>query len=616
MKNQKYFLLLAIIFLLTLSLPLINASPMDYGRAKVSVSLVSQLDSDANILLKANLSLIPLGDERQTILSTIPFPSATQYDASYYYTWGSTNHVVFGWDAVFETSLHLYNLEEKKFPMQISQYEEFKEATTYIDITDDIRRKANELVSGKTDFNSAVLALAEFVNTNLTYDISLFGQNTKASVVLVDKRGVCSQYSTLFIALARALKIPTRYVTGVAYSNTNNNFGNHAWAEVYNGEIWLPIDPTYGEYFYLDSSHIALSKLNDIENGVSFSYTPQTSIDIKEINITASSQELEKPEQKISITLEPYLDSFAANSYIPLKVSVENPYDFVLPAALTLTKAPGVYGNSEKTILVPPKSTKSAYFILEIPDAEPSYLYSSNVEVKTQFGDSALTAVIFATNYESVSLEKALSIVASEEEAVNYIDDVSFLCTSSTKYYGKDSLLRCNVTSNANIPLYNLNICFENECHKIDLPINSETNLSFNFTPERKQYNIELRNFNKEIPLDLIFLEKPEPKIISLVPDLLDYKTNNVSISLKTNSSADCILYLNNQKYEIANLTSQIYELEFSGKDALNGKVDAKLSCKDLENQAYTDEKIFDVTISNIPFFARIKLFFINLFRR
>jgi hypothetical protein len=56
----------------------------------------------------------------------------------------------------------------------------------------------------------------------------------------------------LFVALARALGIPTRTAAGLVYRD--GQFYYHAWPEVYlHG--WVAVDPTFGEV-PADAAHI------------------------------------------------------------------------------------------------------------------------------------------------------------------------------------------------------------------------------------------------------------------------------------------------------------------------------------------------------------------------
>jgi hypothetical protein len=74
--------------------------------------------------------------------------------------------------------------------------------------------------------------------------------------VLRSGEGECKAHTALYTALARSLKIPTRQVTGVVYTD-KGGFLYHAWAESYvNG--WLAVDPTFKQV-PADATHIKLA---------------------------------------------------------------------------------------------------------------------------------------------------------------------------------------------------------------------------------------------------------------------------------------------------------------------------------------------------------------------
>ena len=64
------------------------------------------------------------------------------------------------------------------------------------------------------------------------------------------RRGVCQDFSHIFIALARHLGIPTRYVSGYLFSDESahdrsSEGATHAWAEALMPEVgWVGFDPT------------------------------------------------------------------------------------------------------------------------------------------------------------------------------------------------------------------------------------------------------------------------------------------------------------------------------------------------------------------------------------
>ena len=72
---------------------------------------------------------------------------------------------------------------------------------------------------------------------------------------LKTRKGDCNEHSTLFIALARAVGIPTRMVTGLVY--IKGRFGYHAWVEVKGRDGWVNVDPTWKQ-MPVDVGHIAM----------------------------------------------------------------------------------------------------------------------------------------------------------------------------------------------------------------------------------------------------------------------------------------------------------------------------------------------------------------------
>jgi len=70
---------------------------------------------------------------------------------------------------------------------------------------------------------------------------------------LASREADCLEHSELYVALARALGLPSRVVTGAALSG--GSFGAHAWVEVYLGK-WVELDPTWGLMDHVDATHL------------------------------------------------------------------------------------------------------------------------------------------------------------------------------------------------------------------------------------------------------------------------------------------------------------------------------------------------------------------------
>ena len=83
-----------------------------------------------------------------------------------------------------------------------------------------------------------------------------------AREVLRTKVGDCNEHTALYVAMARAVGLPSRIAVGLAY--TRGAFFYHAWPEVYIDEgrgrgLWLPVDPTFNQ-FPADATHLRLAR--------------------------------------------------------------------------------------------------------------------------------------------------------------------------------------------------------------------------------------------------------------------------------------------------------------------------------------------------------------------
>jgi transglutaminase-like putative cysteine protease len=83
-----------------------------------------------------------------------------------------------------------------------------------------------------------------------------------AREVLRTKVGDCNEHTALYVALARAARIPARIAAGLTF--VHGAFYYHAWPEVYVDEeggrgYWLPVDPTLNQ-FPADATHVRLAR--------------------------------------------------------------------------------------------------------------------------------------------------------------------------------------------------------------------------------------------------------------------------------------------------------------------------------------------------------------------
>jgi len=84
-----------------------------------------------------------------------------------------------------------------------------------------------------------------------------------ATEVLRTGRGDCSEHAVLAAAMARAVGLPSRVVTGLVHFD--GVFAYHMWVEVWTGENWHGFDPTQGSGG-LDATHLTLGS-SSLEGG-------------------------------------------------------------------------------------------------------------------------------------------------------------------------------------------------------------------------------------------------------------------------------------------------------------------------------------------------------------
>lgn len=122
-------------------------------------------------------------------------------------------------------------------------------------------RRAVDAVPTMGSVKHAALALLSWVHTNLAYVPDSTTVATAAEDVLTAGRGVCQDFTHVFLSLCRCLKIPARYVSGYVGPGPGRETGEgamHAWAEVLvPGHGWWGLDPTAGRP--VGAAHVAVA---------------------------------------------------------------------------------------------------------------------------------------------------------------------------------------------------------------------------------------------------------------------------------------------------------------------------------------------------------------------
>ena len=105
-------------------------------------------------------------------------------------------------------------------------------------------------VARQDDPLTAMRRTAADVFTRLEYSPRSTRVDSPIDEALTAKRGVCQDFAHIFIALARHLGVPCRYVSGYLFheagcADRSAEGATHAWAEVLLPDCgWIGIDPT------------------------------------------------------------------------------------------------------------------------------------------------------------------------------------------------------------------------------------------------------------------------------------------------------------------------------------------------------------------------------------
>ena len=133
----------------------------------------------------------------------------------------------------------------------LAKFKNELQAEPFLQSTDiAIVAKAIAVTGLERDARKVAEKLNRWVYDSLKKEVTFSVPN--ALQVLRTRRGDCNEHTQLYVALARAVGIPARIATGLAFAR--GKFYYHAWPEVWLGE-WVAVDPTFGQ-FPADAAHL------------------------------------------------------------------------------------------------------------------------------------------------------------------------------------------------------------------------------------------------------------------------------------------------------------------------------------------------------------------------
>ena len=484
-----------------------------------------------------NLTFFPKNTETQDVLNYETLPSAEASDETITFRWKRPEErITYRWNGRIEITNKIAKISDKiRFPIEelpddVLVYT--KPSKTIDSENADIIRLASETVKGEDDLFAAVFKVADWTKHNIKYDLSTLTADVsqKASWVLQNRYGVCDELTSLFIAMLRSVGVPARFVSGIAYTNSElfpEKWGPHGWAEVYFPDYgWIPFDVTYGEFGWVDPTHIKFKdSVDPDESSTYFQWLGKNAdLETRDLDIkTTLVGSYGNAKTDLSINADVFKNSVNFGSYNLIEATIRNNGNYYYATELYLNKPAElkIIGQESKSILLLPNENRKVYWILKVDEGLSSkYSYTFPIAVSTTNNLTAKTSFEADARQSSVSHDEVqqAALLLEEETEKKYSGNVVLECAISEKeFYADESAgIECNAKNTGNVFLDNLKACFQSKCVDFNLGISQEKLFSFkadNLDTGLKEIPVILRNNLVSKSSYLSFQVKDRPKV-------------------------------------------------------------------------------------------------------
>lgn len=651
---NKISLVLAIIFLLPALIYAqddwnYNSQNLVIGIDVSSEAVIKPASSDYSVkYINVNLSHYPYESFNQEVIWIDIEPEADVINNAILFSWQNPrNKVDFGYNAEVKTTNDIVKVKGKvRFPIleipdELKQYTEPSEIINSDD--EDVIGFASEIAEGEDDLYVVAHKVAEWTKNNIEYDLSTLTADVsqKASWVLDNRRGVCDELTSLFIAMLRSLGIPGKFVSGIAFTNSSlftENWGSHGWAEIYfPGYGWVPYDVTYGQFGFIDPTHVKLKESVD-SNEASVQYKwvgSHIDLETKKLDIKTSLEEkIGRAGKPVSLDINVLKPDIGFGSYNLIEVVLENLEDYYVSSEIYISKPKEVEltGDFVKNVLLKPKEKKSVFWIVKLTEnLQKNFIYTFPITVKTLRGFEANTDFKSKKGDITYSFEEINSILnqRKEEEEKVYSRDVEIDCKIGQKefYAYEKSLVQCRVKNIGNAALKNLNVCFESDCSVIDLGIVQEKN--FNYTVEKSVtgnqesvFKVKNTDVSKAEYIEFNVLDEPRISIKDIeFPETVEYNDNfkiGFLLGKESNSVPENVeikLLQNNfeQEWSVKELPEdRKFVINLLGKNLKKGvnEFNAVVKYEDGNGNPYETKESFVIELVNVTLMQNVLLAF------
>jgi transglutaminase-like putative cysteine protease len=499
-----------VLIVILLCIPLISAEtlPNNYQTLIIDGSIsnpidITQTGNHPSInSLTATIAWYPLEHPSQEILFFTTIPASTSTKEGIIFTEKNPYLGFHSYDIEYQikTVADKSKITQKNpfpippVPQTLTAY---VASTETIDITPEIKSLSADLAANEDDLFLLTVKIAAWVNEHINYNLSTASVQASqpASWVLENREGVCDEITNLYIAMLRSLGIPARFVSGVAYTSSDlfaEPWGAHGWAEVYFPEVgWIPFDVTYGQYGWVDASHIVFGTNVDNDKFSSrFTWLGKdVHVKVNDMKLIHSVVKTGEPlAPHLSITVKPLEKNIGIGSYQLIIANIENDNNFYVADVVQLASVEGltILDQSKKIIVLAPfESQKVTWQLLIDDDLGSNYLYTYPIVVGSYRGALAQSEFMVSPH------ERILSASWTEQFAEGiltgatsqYNDALSFSCNVASQgipRIGEEVLFRCFLENKGELDLEEVNICFEHTCTITTIPAGQPAIAMFN----------------------------------------------------------------------------------------------------------------------------------------
>ena len=580
----------------------------------------------------ANVSFFPKNNinvERVRFdLESSPSASVSEREDVLFYKWEQPNPGVFkfGFNADVKVRNSFFDVENKIY-FPLIYYDFYTRPTEFIDINPAIRQKAAELAAGEDDLYVVAFKIADWVEKNVRYDLNTLTADVvkPSSWVFANREGVCDELTNLFISMMRSLGVPARFVSGVAYTNLGYKWGPHGWAEVYFPKKgWVPFDVTYGQYGWIDPSHITLKIAAD-SGDPSVNYLWRA-LDVRfkpgdlEINAEILNSG-KKIGRQVEFKIRPLVNNVGPGSYVPFEVSVMNKHPYYIPDSFFVTKAPKLTERNVKKVLLKPGASERMYWIALIPETvNEGFSYLTLVEVEDMYHSTVSANISYSKNEKIYSYEEAERLIEKnfvQEERV-FTKDLEMKCKTLDYAFSYEKVkVDCSLRNKGNSVLKDLYVCLQSDCKYLQMSIAETKDIEFllsglNVGVNKFDIHVESKQVKAKDSVLITILESPDLVVDGFtVPNIISYSTDfNISFILSVKTPVDDVaIYINGEEVlKIPRLEgSKRVIVSTIGSEYVRRKnANITINFSDRNEKNYVFSRVFPLKLEKVPLFVKV----------